>query len=96
MNDKDFSEIVACFKEASQSGSDTKKPAGTSELDPTSVKAIRTGLGLTQKKFAAMIGISVAMLQGWEKGNARPDGPAQALLQVAAKHPKAVLDALQS
>ncbi len=95
MNDKDFSEIVACFKEAGLSDAKAKKAAGAAGLDPAAVKAVRAGMDLTQKKFAAMIGISVSMLQNWEKGKARPDGPALALLQVAAKHPKTVLDTLE-
>jgi putative transcriptional regulator len=33
-------------------------------------------------------------LQNWEQGRRRPDGPAQALLKVAAKNPEAVAAAL--
>ena len=95
MNDKDFSEIVDCFKEAGLKSSKAEKAGEAAKLDPAAVKAVRAGMDLTQKKLAAMIGISVSMLQNWEKGKAMPDGPALALLQVAAKNPKAVLDALQ-
>jgi putative transcriptional regulator len=41
-----------------------------------------------------MIGISVATLQNWEQGRRTPEGPAQALLKIAAKNPEAVADAL--
>jgi putative transcriptional regulator len=41
-----------------------------------------------------MIGVSVATLQNWEQGRRAPDGPALALLRVAAKNPKAVAEAL--
>jgi putative transcriptional regulator len=41
-----------------------------------------------------MIGVSTATLQNWEQGRRRPDGPAQALLRVAASNPEAVAAAL--
>ena len=41
-----------------------------------------------------MIGVSVATLQNWEQGRRRPEGPAQALLKIAAKNPSAVEEAL--
>jgi putative transcriptional regulator len=41
-----------------------------------------------------MIGVSVATLQNWEQGRRRPEGPAQALLKIAEKNPKAVAEAL--
>ena len=41
-----------------------------------------------------MIGVSVATLRNWEQGRRMPDGPALALLQVAAHNPAAVFDAL--
>jgi len=42
-----------------------------------------------------MIGVSVATLRNWEQGRRVPEGPAQALLRVAAVNPKAVVDALR-
>ena len=41
-----------------------------------------------------MIGVSVNTLQAWEDGRHRPDGPAEALLRVAAKSPKMVAKVL--
>jgi putative transcriptional regulator len=58
------------------------------------VKAIRYKLKQSQSEFATMIGVSIATLQGWEEGRHRPDGPAQALLRVAARNPKIVAKAL--
>jgi putative transcriptional regulator len=59
------------------------------------VVQIREGYGLSQQKFASMLGISVRTLQNWEQGRRRPHGPARVLLQVAARHPEAVLDTLR-
>ncbi len=63
-------------------------------MRPEEVKAIRYKLKQSQAEFALMIGVSLATLQGWEDGRHRPDGPAQALLRVAAKNPKIVAKAL--
>jgi len=41
-----------------------------------------------------MIGVSLATLQNWEQGRRLPEGPARALLKVAADNPKAVAEAL--
>ena len=60
----------------------------------TDVRAIRYKLKQSQAEFATMLGVSVATLQGWEDGRHQPDGPAQALLRVAAKNPKMVAKAL--
>jgi putative transcriptional regulator len=55
------------------------------------VAALRARFNLSQVKFAALLGISVATLQNWEQDRRRPEGPAKVLLRVAAKHPEAVL-----
>ena len=53
-------------------------------------------LGTTQAEFALMLGVSVATLRNWEQGRRTPDGPALALLRVAARNPKAVIEALHT
>ena len=58
------------------------------------VRNIRYRLGQSQPEFATMIGVTVPMLQSWEEGKRLPDGPALALLRVAAKNPKIVAKAL--
>lgn len=58
------------------------------------VREIRYKLKQSQSEFAMMIGVTLATLQGWEEGRHQPDGPALALLRVAAKSPKLVAKAL--
>jgi len=72
-----------------------KRAAREKEFDAPDVAAIREEYGLSQAKFAALMGISVRTLQNWEQGRRHPHGPAQVLLRVAAKHPGAVLDAVK-
>ncbi len=58
------------------------------------VAALRRFTGLSQAAFARALGISVHTLRNWEQGRRSPEGPARALLQVAAVNPEAVVGAL--
>jgi len=58
------------------------------------VAAVRRALRLSQTEFARRFGLDVTAIHAWEQGRRRPDGPAQALLRVAASNPKAVVEAL--
>jgi putative transcriptional regulator len=57
-----------------------------------SVSSIREKTGLSQPRFAALLGVSVRTLQEWEQGRRAPSGAARTLLLVAAKNPHALLD----
>ena len=57
-----------------------------------SIAATRQKLGLSQSRFARLLGISVRTLHHWEQGTRTPSGAARVLLRVAALHPEAVLD----
>ena len=96
MKEKDFSKLVASIKEAGQIKHGYKKPSRFFTITPPSIKAIRKKLNLSQNDFALMIGISLGTLQNWEQGRREPDGPAKALLKIASKNPKAVMEALHS
>ena len=63
---------------------------------PADIKAIRDQLEMSQPEFALLIGVSVATLRNWEQGRRTPEGPARALLKVAAKNPEAVAEALSA
>jgi putative transcriptional regulator len=54
------------------------------------VVALRKFVGLTQTQFASAIGISVATLRNWEQDRRQPEGPALALLRIAARHPRII------
>lgn len=60
------------------------------------IVVLRQFLGLTQERFATAVGISVHTLRNWEQGRRRPDGPAVALLRIAARHPRVILENLRS
>jgi putative transcriptional regulator len=58
-----------------------------------SIAATREKMGLSQSRFARLLGISVRTLHHWEQGSRIPSGAAQVLIRVAARHPEALLDA---
>jgi putative transcriptional regulator len=87
-------ELLKGGKQAGQLRRGERKPSRVATFRPEAVKAVRARLGQTQEQFALMIGVSVATLRNWEQGRRHPDGPALALLRVAARNPEAVAAAL--
>ena len=53
---------------------------------------IREKTGLSQARFAQLLGVSVRTLQDWEQGRRASSGAAGTLLRIAAKNPKAFLE----
>jgi putative transcriptional regulator len=89
-----FRELVTSVRQAGRIRRGGMKAGRTIVFRPTDVQAVRAKLGASQSEFALMIGVSVATLRNWEQGRRTPDGPALALLRVAAKNPEAVAEAL--
>lgn len=56
------------------------------------VASIRGKTGLSQARFAVLLGVSVRTLQDWEQGRRAPSGAARTLLMVADRNPRALLD----
>ena len=61
-------------------------------INVPNVAAIREATGLSQARFAELLGVSVRTLQDWEQGRRAPSGAARTLLMVAARNPAALLD----
>ena len=58
------------------------------------VVALRRFARMTQVAFADALGISVHTLRNWEQGRRTPEGPALALLRIAARHPRVLRENL--
>ena len=58
------------------------------------VVSLRRFVGMTQEQFAGALGISVHTLRNWEQGRRTPEGPALALLRIAARHPRVLRENL--
>jgi putative transcriptional regulator len=71
-------------------------PPESASSDSVDVPAVRGLTGLSQAKFAELLGIELATLRNWEQGRRDPTGPARALLRAIRKDPVGVIKALSS
>jgi putative transcriptional regulator len=94
MKKQGFEDLVESVRQAGRIRRGEAKASRVTEFNEVDVKAVRSQLGKSQSEFARMIGVSVSTLQNWEQGRRRPEGPARALLRVAAANPEAVAAAL--
>lgn len=97
-----FNELVESVRQMKAIEAGRLRPARVTRPDDLvraenpDVAALRARFGLSQAKFAALLGISVSTLQNWEQNRRRPEGPAKVLLRVAATHPEALLSVANS
>lgn len=96
MKDAAFRELLTSVRHAGQIRRGARRPSRVTTFHPTDVQGVRAKLGASQPEFALMIGVSVGTLRNWEQGRRIPEGPALALLRVAARNPKAVVEALHA
>jgi len=61
--------------------------AGKGHVVMSPVISARKKTGLSQAKFAKLLGVSVRTLQEWEQGRRQPSGAAKTLIAVAERHP---------
>ena len=61
------------------------------DYDKRQIVEARAALGLSQSKFAGLLGVSVDTLQNWEQGRRKPSGATCVLLRIAAKIPRSCL-----
>ena len=95
MRDDVFEELLESVRQGGQILRGERKPGRVFVAAEPNARKIRRLYGLSQEKFATLMGISVATLRNWEQGRRSPEGPARVLLRVAAKHPEAVLDVVR-
>jgi putative transcriptional regulator len=68
--------------------------ARVTHVPQNEVAEARRKTGLTQLQFARALRISSRTLQEWEQGRRRPSGAAQALIQIASRHPEVIQESL--
>ena len=91
-----FSSIKQGLEEALDFSEGKVTKAVVHKFDSVDVKAVRAKVGMSQNEFASAFGISVSTLRHWERGDRTPQGPALVLLNVVAKEPQVVLNALRA
>jgi len=93
MRKKLFDELLESVKQATAIERGKLKPSRVFVVNKKNeVARVRARLGLSQSRFASLLGISANTLKNWEQGRRQPTGAAKVLLRVAVRHPQAVLD----
>lgn len=92
MKDKLFAELLESVRQGGAILRGKRRPSRALRFKEPDVRALRESYGLSQAKFAALMGISAGTLRNWEQGRRRPEGSARVLLRVVERHPQAVLD----
>lgn len=82
MNKTQFDELLASVKQMDEIVAGKEKASRVFEFPEPEVKAIREKTGLSQTRFAMLIGVSKRTLENWEQGRRHPTGPAKALLRI--------------
>ena len=93
---KAFEEINAGLEDAIKHAKGKKNKVVIHQPEPIDVKAIREKTGLSQGRFANLIGVSKRTLENWEQGRRHPTGPAKALLKILAADPENAVRALHA
>lgn len=87
-------DLIQSLTEAVAYARGDKTGARTHVIELPDVRAIRRKLHMSQQEFAAAFHIPLATLKNWEQGRRAPDAPAIAYLQVIARQPQVIQDAL--
>ena len=95
MKNEQFDELLASVREMDEIVQGRKAAAKVIEFREPEARLIREKLGLSQNRFAMMIGISKRTLENWEQGRRHPTGPAKALLRILDADPEHAIRALQ-
>ena len=90
-----FQELLESVREAKEIMRGARLPSRRFRIEAADVKQIRESLGLSQREFALLLGVSVATVQNWEQSRRQPRGAARVLLLIAQRHPEVLLDVVQ-
>ncbi|MEN9904804.1 MAG: hypothetical protein RLZZ555_1369 [Pseudomonadota bacterium] len=91
MDNKQFDELLASVRDMGRHmRGEGVAGARVHDFPEPDVKAIRERTGLSQTRFAYLIGVKPKTLQNWEQHRVRPAGPARALLKIVEANPGAL------
>ncbi len=87
MDEEKFDELMQSMREGAAILKGEMQPSRKFVVTPVEVKAIRRQLGLSQREFASLLGVSVDTVQNWEQNRRQPRGAARLLLLIARRYP---------
>lgn len=96
MDNDMFDELMASAQEMDDIVKGQKQPARSVEFPEPEVKAIREKMGVSQDKFAVILGVSKRTVENWEQGRRHPTGAARSLLKIVEADPQHALKALRA
>ncbi len=94
MKNELFNELLASVKEMDDIVQGKKAAGRVTEFPEPEVRSIREKVGLSQNRFAMLIGVSKRTLENWEQGRRHPTGPAKTLLRILDADPEHAVRAL--
>lgn len=96
MDNDMFDELMTSVQEMDDIVKGQKQPARRFEFPEPEVKAIREQMGVSQDKFAVILGVSKRTVENWEQGRRHPTGAARSLLKIVEADPQHALEALRA
>ena len=94
MKNELFNELLASVQEMDDIVHCKKAATRVTKLPDPEVRLIREKVGLSQNRFARLIGVSKRTLENWEQGRRHPTGPAKTLLRILEADPEHAVRAL--
>lgn len=96
MDNDVFDELMTSVQEMDGIVKGQKQPTRRFEFREPEVKAIREKMGVSQDKFAVILGVSKRTVENWEQGRRHPTGAARSLLKIVEADPQHALEALRA
>ena len=91
-----FNELLESVQEMDEIVEGKKKASRSFDYPDPEVKAIRERMGVSQEKFAILLGVSKRTVENWEQGRRHPTGAARSLLRIVEADPEHALRALRA
>ena len=94
MKEDEFNVLLESVKQADAIIRNKANASRITVFEEPEVKAIRAKTGLSQRRFADVVGVSKRTLENWEQGRRHPTGPARVLLKILDADPVHALQVL--
>ena len=91
-----FDELLTSVQEMDGIVKGKKKASRSFDFPDLEVKSIRERLGVSQDKFALILGVSKRTVENWEQGRRHPTGAARSLLRIVEADPEHALQVLSA
>lgn len=91
-----FDELLESIQEMDGIVKGNRTASRSFDFPDPEVKAIRDRLGVSQEKFAVLLGVSKRTVENWEQGRRHPTGAARSLLRIVEADPEHALRALSA